>query len=196
VPLTYYWKGKEKLKNGSLFEMTLSLKSEKYRSAKKRVNESVLRYIYWQSFISYQYDVTTSFSHEFWLNILPGNESWPGLQGTNKVFISALPIEMTVLAMMTDLPPHISSFQNKSIYIYKSDCLYLCTYVPMYLCIYVPMSPFHARTARPISTKVCTDLPTNSGKVLNTIMTPPTQPPDLTPKLQTLSTYHGRKSFV
>jgi len=40
------------------------------------------------------------------------------------------------------------------------------------------MSPFHARTARPISTKFCTDLPTNSGKVLNTTMTPPTRPPD------------------
>jgi len=48
-------------------------------------------------------------------------------------------------------------------YLYKSDCLYLCTYLPMY--------PFHALTARPISTKFCTDLPTNSGKVLNTSMT-------------------------
>jgi len=38
------------------------------------------------------------------------------------------------------------------------------------------MSPFHTRTARPISTKFCTDLSTNSGKVLNTSMTPPTQP--------------------
>jgi len=38
------------------------------------------------------------------------------------------------------------------------------------------MSPFHARTARPISTKCCTDLPTNSGKVLDTSMTTPTQP--------------------
>jgi len=40
------------------------------------------------------------------------------------------------------------------------------------------MSPFHARTARPISTKFCTDLPTNSGKVLNTSMIQPTQPLD------------------
>jgi len=37
------------------------------------------------------------------------------------------------------------------------------------------MSPFHARTARPISTKFCTDLPTNSGKVLNKSMIPPTR---------------------
>jgi len=37
------------------------------------------------------------------------------------------------------------------------------------------MSPFYARTFRPISTKFCTDLPTNSGKVLNISMTPPTQ---------------------
>jgi len=40
------------------------------------------------------------------------------------------------------------------------------------------MSPFRAQTARPISTKFCTDLPTNSGKVLNASMTPPTQPLD------------------
>jgi len=52
------------------------------------------------------------------------------------------------------------------IYIYKSECLYL------------PMSPFHARTARPISIKFCMDLPTNSGKVLNTSMTLPIQPLD------------------
>jgi len=36
--------GKRKLNNGSLLETTLSLKSEKYRSAKERVNEHVLRY--------------------------------------------------------------------------------------------------------------------------------------------------------
>jgi len=53
-------------------------------------------------------------------------------------------------------------------YIYRrSDCLYWCTY----------MYPFHAQTARPISTKFCTDLPANSGKVLNTSVTPPTWPP-------------------
>jgi len=40
------------------------------------------------------------------------------------------------------------------------------------------MFPYHARTARPISTKFYTDLPANSGKVLNTCMTPPTQPLD------------------
>jgi len=40
------------------------------------------------------------------------------------------------------------------------------------------MYPFHARTAGPISTKFCTDLHTNSGKVLSTCMTPPTRPPD------------------
>jgi len=39
------------------------------------------------------------------------------------------------------------------------------------------MSPFHARTAGPISTKFCTDLPTNSGKILNTVMIPPTPKP-------------------
>jgi len=44
--------------------------------------------------------------------------------------------------------------------------------------MYLPMYPFHARTARPISTKFCTDLPNNSGKVLNTSMTLPTQPLD------------------
>jgi len=38
---------------------------------------------------------------------------------------------------------------------------------------YVPLSHFHKQTARPI------DLHTNSGKVLNTSMTPPTQPLDL-----------------
>jgi len=43
-------KGKRKLNNGSLIETTLSLKSEKYRSAKKRVNECVLRYTYQKIF--------------------------------------------------------------------------------------------------------------------------------------------------
>jgi len=50
------------------------------------------------------------------------------------------------------------------------------------------MSTFHARTAGPISTKISTDLPINSGKVLNTSMTPQTQPLDpglpQTPKLK------------
>jgi len=36
---------------------------------------------------------------------------------------------------------------------------------------HVPMSLFHSRQ---VSTKFCTDLRTNSGKVLNTRMTPPT----------------------
>jgi len=40
------------------------------------------------------------------------------------------------------------------------------------------MTPFHARTARPIPVKFCTDIPANSGKVLNTSRTPPTCPPD------------------
>jgi len=40
------------------------------------------------------------------------------------------------------------------------------------------MYPFHAQTAGPISTKFCTDLPNSSGKVLNTSMTPQTQPLD------------------
>jgi len=44
------------------------------------------------------------------------------------------------------------------------------------------MSPFHAQTTRPITTKFCTDLATNSGKVLNTSMTPPTQLLDPRPK--------------
>jgi len=44
--------------------------------------------------------------------------------------------------------------------------------------LFVPMSLFHAQPAQPISTKFCTDLNTNSGKVLNTCMTPPTQPPN------------------
>jgi len=44
----------ENLNNGSLFETTLNCKSEKYRSAKNRVNERVLRYsnrlfkLFWQ----------------------------------------------------------------------------------------------------------------------------------------------------
>jgi len=54
--------------------------------------------------------------------------------------------------------------------------------------MYLPMSLFHARTAGPISTKFCTDLPTNPGMVLSTSMTAPTWPPDprvpQTPKLQ------------
>jgi len=41
--------------------------------------------------------------------------------------------------------------------------------------LYVAVFPFYAVL---ISTKFCTDLPTNSGKVLNTSMTPSTQLPD------------------
>jgi len=37
--------GEKEAKQGSLFETILSLKSEKYRSAKIRVNERVLRYL-------------------------------------------------------------------------------------------------------------------------------------------------------
>jgi len=45
----YYLEGK--LNNGNLFETTLSLKSEKYRSAKKRVNDRVIRYNIWLKFL-------------------------------------------------------------------------------------------------------------------------------------------------
>jgi len=41
--------------------------------------------------------------------------------------------------------------------------------------LFVPMFPFHARIPWPISTKFCTDLHNNSGKVINTSMTPPTR---------------------
>jgi len=51
------------------------------------------------------------------------------------------------------------------IYIYKCETVW-------------PMSPFHARAARSISTKFCTNLPTSSGKVLNTSITSPIQPLD------------------
>jgi len=47
-----------------------------------------------------------------------------------------------------------SGFSVNEIYIYKTDCLY------------VPMSLFHTQTARPISSKFCTDLHTDLGKVL------------------------------
>jgi len=40
------------------------------------------------------------------------------------------------------------------------------------------VSVFHTRTANPISAKFCTDLHTNSGKVLNTRLTLPIWPPD------------------
>jgi len=50
------------------------------------------------------------------------------------------------------------------------------------------MSLFHAQTAEPISAKFCTDLHTNSGKVLNTSMTLPTRTCDPRyPKLQNLN---------
>jgi len=67
--------------------------------------------------------------------------------------------------------------------------LYLKQAVPYYLPMYVP-----AQTAGPISTKFCTDLLTNSGKLLNTTMTP--QPDPLTPgypKLQNLSRSQEKK---
>jgi len=62
------------------------------------------------------------------------------------------------------------------IYKYKTDCLYL-------------MPLFHERTAIPISTKFCTDLNTNPGKVLNTRLTwpYPTPRPGWYPKLQNLN---------
>jgi len=46
------------------------------------------------------------------------------------------------------------------------------------VCTREPVSLFHAQTTGSISTKFCIDLHTNSGKVLNTSMTPSTQPPD------------------
>jgi len=77
-------------------------------------------------------------------------------------------------------------FQGQSIF-----CL-LTIYKWLYICSYLPMYPFHARTAGPISTKFCTDLPANSGKVHNTSMTPPTQPLD--PGLA--QTGYRRENFV
>jgi len=44
--------------------------------------------------------------------------------------------------------------------------------------MYEPVSLFHLQTAGPISAKFCTDLHTNSWKVLNPSLTPPTLPPD------------------
>jgi len=72
---------------------------------------------------------------------------------------------------------------------YKTDCLYL----PMY----VPVSLFHVQMAVPISTKFCTDLHTNSGKVLN-IKYDPTNPipnPGGIPIAQNLSR-SWEKNFV
>jgi len=61
-------------------------------------------------------------------------------------------------------------------------------YLSTYKLLFVPMSPFHARTTGPISTEFCIVLHTNSGKVLNTGMTLPTQPPDPgVPKQQNLN---------
>jgi len=74
------------------------------------------------------------------------------------------------------------------IYLYKSRL-----FVP----IYVPASLFHNRTARPISTKYCSNLPTNSRKVLNTSMTPPSQPHDpRVPQALKPKTDHSRKKFA
>jgi len=61
-----------------------------------------------------------------------------------------------------------------SIYFIKRD--WLCLHIQKRL--YLTMFAFHLRTAGPISTKLCTDLPTNLGKVLNTSMIPPTWPLD------------------
>jgi len=57
----------------------------------------------------------------------------------------------------------------------KSDFFYILS---KYKRVFVAMFPFHVWTAGPISTKFCTDLPTNSGKVLNTSITLPTRPLD------------------
>jgi len=66
------------------------------------------------------------------------------------------------------------------------ESMYIKQTVCTYLCIYVPVSLFHVRTARPISTKFSRSLHTNSGKVLNTSMTPPNKPPG-TPNSKTLA---------
>jgi len=77
----------------------------------------------------------------------------------------------STLALQTDV--RVISVSIPSIfYLSKS------TYIKVTVCTCVAMSPFHTRTVRPISTKFCTD-PANSGKVLNTSMTLPTQPLDL-----------------
>jgi len=65
----------------------------------------------------------------------------------------------------------------------------LCTYLPTD----VSMSLFHAQTARPISTKFCTDLHTDAGKVLITSMTPPTPRVPQSPKPKQIS---GEKTFL
>jgi len=61
--------------------------------------------------------------------------------------------------------------------------------------LFVPMSPFHAQAAWPIFTKFCTDLHTNSGKVLNTSMTPPTGPLDPVPQTLKPKRVTGEKTF-
>jgi len=64
------------------------------------------------------------------------------------------------------------------------------------VCTYLCMSLFHMRTARPISTKFCTYLQTNSVKVLNTSMTPPTWPPDpMVSQFSKLSQVTGEKTL-
>jgi len=56
---------------------------------------------------------------------------------------------------------------NQSVYIKQTVCTYLCTCVPLSLA-----------NCRTNLRQICTDLHTNSGKVLKTSLTPPTQPPD------------------
>jgi len=62
---------------------------------------------------------------------------------------------------------------------------------------YLIVSLFHMRAAVPISTKFCTYLYTNSGKVLHTSMTLPTRPPNpglpKTPKLLEIT---GEKTLL
>jgi len=77
------------------------------------------------------------------------------------------PFQLSSLLLLMKQKSQITLF---TIYIY----IYKRLFVPMYL----PMSLFHKRTAGPISTKFCTDLPTNPGMVLSTIITAPTRPPD------------------
>jgi len=70
---------------------------------------------------------------------------------------------------------------------------FLSLYIKVTGCNHVPMSLFHKRTARPISTKFCTDLPTNPGMVLSTSMTASTRPPD--PRVPQTPKYVSSSNF-
>jgi len=72
-----------------------------------------------------------------------------------------------------------------SIYIKQTVCTY----------VYLPVFLFHMLTARPTSAKFCADLYINSGKVLNTSLSPPTWPPDTggTPNSKTINRSQEKK---